>query len=159
MFLQSEAPEASLPEEHPLDALDQENLPGPLDRILLDGASVAELLVILVAQDVTEGSDATHPVEVGADLRGLEDGPDLLEERRQLRREVGVLVRGLDEVQELLADEVPQGFLKPLSLPYAAGGLALVDPDLVEVGHGSRDSIPIDGEKIEMSEADGGYWA
>lgn len=63
-----------------LRALAEEDLLGPVDRILIDRASRAHFLVGLVRRHVTEGADALNGIEVGCDLGAVEDLPDLRDE-------------------------------------------------------------------------------
>ena len=92
---------------------------------------------------MAEGADPPDSVEVRLDLRRCEDLLDLLDESRQLAGELGILVRDLEEIEELLTDQVSDRLLETEGLADVAGGLALLDPDLVELDHwGSADSIP-----------------
>src|SRR5690606_16113649 len=68
----------------------------------------------------------------------LEQVADLGHEARHLRGELGPSLRGAQEVDELLADEVPEGLPDAALHSELAGRGALVDPDQVLVSHGRR---------------------
>jgi len=60
-----------------------------------------------------------------------------------IAKAIGRELRGLEEIEELLTDQVSDRLLETEGLADVAGGLALLDPDLVELDHwGSADSIP-----------------
>jgi hypothetical protein len=83
-------------------------------------------------------SHAPHGVEVRADFGTIEDVEDLHREGGDLPGELRMVLRRPEEVDELFADEVSEGLLETEPLADVARGLALVDPDLVELAHRRR---------------------
>src|SRR5437764_161455 len=100
----------------PSAAITQQPLPGPLDQQevartaadVLPPVRLDEVGVLLV-QGWVERPRLPGHLQVPGQLPGLEDGPDCRRECGDRRPEVRVLLGGLQEVQELLADEVVQG--------------------------------------------------
>ncbi len=91
--------------------------------------------VLIVRHRVADSTNMPNAVKITAQLMGLEQFAHPRDKCWELGGEVCVLIRRTDELQELLPDEVAEGMFGSETFVDVRDGVALIDPDLVEVRH------------------------
>ncbi len=95
------------------------------------------VLIVLVVQAGIERLRPPRLLKILGKLPLLEDRLDLGDKRWKFRPKFGVLICGVQVVQELLADEVLHGINGAELVLDSSRCFALLDPDFVKVQHGS----------------------
>ncbi|MGZ9073698.1 MAG: hypothetical protein ACXW3G_12490 [Rhodoplanes sp.] len=76
---------------------------------------------------------ALDPLQLRRDFLGSEHPSDLGDESRQLLREGAMLGRGFGKIQQFLVDKIIESRLESVTIFDRAGGLALLNPDFVQL--------------------------
>ncbi|MGZ9112236.1 MAG: hypothetical protein ACXW3X_14445 [Rhodoplanes sp.] len=99
----------------------------------LPNRALWERVVLVLDSGISFVPFALDPLQLRRDFLGSEHPPDLGDESRQLLREGAMLGRGFGKIQQFLVDKIIESRLESVAIFDRAGGLALLNPDFVQL--------------------------